>query len=127
MATWSNKNVLDFIEEYRKHECLWKIKSKSYHNRDLRDAAYVKLLDVTKSFMSNATKDTVLKKINNLRSSYRKEQKKVLSCKKSGMGTEDLYIPKLWYFDDLSFLIDQEEGLIGKSNADEQTEFEVSC
>lgn len=29
MATWSNQHVLDFIEEYRKHECLWWVKTKA--------------------------------------------------------------------------------------------------
>ena len=64
----------------------------------------------------------MLKKINNLRSSLRKERKKVLTAKKSGMSSEDPYALKLWYCKDLSFLVDQEEALDGFSSLVSDTE-----
>lgn len=124
MSTWDKKNLLEFIDEYRKHECIWKIKSKCYHNRDMKDEAYKCLLELVKKFDSSATKDTVLKKINNIRCVFRKEHKKVVSSVKSGMGTEEMYIPKLWYYSELSFLLDQEECLQGKSNLEENSSHE---
>jgi hypothetical protein len=42
-----------------------------------------------------------------MRSSYRKELKKVAQCKKSGASGE-VYEPSLWYFHMLDFLYDQE-------------------
>jgi hypothetical protein len=41
-----------------------------------------------KTIDPQANKETVLKKINNLRSSFRKERKKVFMAKKSGMSSE---------------------------------------
>ncbi|KAK4882653.1 hypothetical protein RN001_005972 [Aquatica leii] len=52
--------------------------------------------------------EDVKKKINSLRSCFRKEYKKVINSKRSGTGTEDVYKPTLWYFDLLLFLKDDE-------------------
>ncbi|KDR15240.1 hypothetical protein L798_10608 [Zootermopsis nevadensis] len=107
MATWSKEFVLEFIEEFRGHPSIWKVKSKEYQNREVKESAYSVLTEKVKTIDPQAKKEKVLKKINNLRS--RKERKKVLMAKKSGMSSEDLYVPKLWYYKDLLFLIDQEE------------------
>lgn len=119
MASWSKDNLLQFIEEFRKHECVWKVKSKDYHNREKKEAAHRSLLLVVKGFDSTATKSDVLKKINNIRSAFRKEQRKVTVSQRSGSGTDDIYVPKLWYYRELLFLIDQEECLGGTSNLGE--------
>lgn len=119
----------DFIECYRSLPSLWKIKSSEYHDRGKREAAYVKLVDVLKRIDPSANKDKVLKKINNIRSSYRKEVKKVESSSKSGSGADEQYVPKLWYFNLLSFLNDQCEPRNSRSNIDsegEGTEVDVS-
>ncbi|CAG4941337.1 unnamed protein product [Parnassius apollo] len=50
----------------------------------------------------------VQKKINNLRTVFRKELKKVESSRASGSGTDNIYVPKLWYYEKL-FLKDQEQ------------------
>nr|CAD7423080.1 unnamed protein product [Timema monikensis] len=48
-------------------------------------------------------------KINNLRSAFRKELKKIKKRNKgTGSGPQDVYVPKLWYFDLLGFLRDQD-------------------
>lgn len=125
MSSWSKDNLLEFIEEFRKHECVWKIKCKDYHNRDKKEAAYRALLLVVKGFDRNGTKADVLKKINSIRSTFRKEHKKVTASQRSGCGTEDVYTPKLWYYRELLFLIDQEEGLGGTSSETRNSEDEV--
>lgn len=58
----------------------------------------------------NATVDNVKKKINSLRAGYRKEYKKVQNSKRTGIGTDQVYVPKLWYYSQLEFLNDQREG-----------------
>lgn len=76
MSSWSRDCTLEFIEKYRGYECIWKIKSKEYYNRDVREAALKDLLDFMKKVNSRATKDTVVKKVNNLCSAFRKNGKK---------------------------------------------------
>ncbi|PNF30793.1 hypothetical protein B7P43_G06162 [Cryptotermes secundus] len=122
MATWSKDFLVEFIEQFRGHPCIWKVKSKEYHNREMKENAYLALTEKMKTADPQANKETVLKKINNLRSSFRKERKKVLMAKKSGMSSEDLYVPKLWYDKDLLFLVDQEEALDGFSSLVSDTE-----
>ncbi|GFO44945.1 hypothetical protein PoB_007145000 [Plakobranchus ocellatus] len=108
MASWSKEKVLQFIELYRSEECLWRLKSKDYSNRFLKEKAYKKLVAFVKTIDSAANKDHVLKKINNLRGSFRKEYKKVNCSKLSHNGANEVYQPKLWYFSHLLFLRNQE-------------------
>lgn len=113
---WTKTSTLKFIKKYRSLDSIWNVKSKEYHNRDKKDIAYTALLDVVKKFDPQATKDTLVKKINNLRSAFRKELKKVNFAQKSGWVT---YVPRLWYYSDLLFLVDQEEALEEKPNFEE--------
>lgn len=39
----------------------------------------------------------------------------MLASKKSGAGLEDLYVPSVWYFKDLDFLLDHEIQISGTS------------
>ncbi|XP_073417762.1 uncharacterized protein [Dendrobates tinctorius] len=50
----------------------------------------------------------VRKKIQSLRTVYKKELIKVEKSRKSGAGTDEVYVPTLWYYDLLSFTRDQE-------------------
>lgn len=113
---WSRISILKFIEKYRSLDSIWKIKSKDYCNIGKRDVAYKDLLNLVKKFDPQATKDTVLKKINNLRTAFRRELRKVKCAQRPGMRP---YVPRLWCFDDFLFLLDQEEALEGASNVEE--------
>jgi hypothetical protein len=108
MATWSKNFLLEFIELFRQEECLWKVKSKDYYNRSKKDASYRTLIGKVQEAEPDATRDTVVKKINNLRSAFRKEHKKVLKSQVSGAGAEKVYAPRLWYYNQLLFLCNQE-------------------
>ena len=104
METWSKESVVSFIEAYRKHECLMKIKSKDYSNKLLREKSYQALVEHCQKFEATADKEFVVKKISNLRNAYRKQLKKIHSSKLSGAGTEDIVDPTLLYFELLDFL-----------------------
>jgi len=88
----------EFIKLYESEHCLWNVKSKEYHDRNKKDTAYRKLVNKQQEIESNATKDSVIKKINNLRSAYRKENKKIKQSIKFGTSADTVYKPKLWYF-----------------------------
>lgn len=128
----SNREILqDFIDLYGKLPCLWQIKSKDYHIRDKKNAAYQQLVDVLKVIDPDANRESVIKKINTYRTNYRKEQKKVDNSKKSGAGIDDVYVPSLWYYDRLHFLRDQETPRTSQSNLSEEEStvrfFQYSC
>jgi hypothetical protein len=99
---------------------LWKVKSKDYSNRNLRNEAYEKLISKLKEIEPTADRDMVIRKINSLRSAFRRELKK--DCTHSGMSSEQVYEPHLWYFDLLSFTVDQETPRKGKSSMDSDNE-----
>lgn len=61
------KNVLiEFIELYKSYLCPWKIKSKEYSNRKIKDRAYEDLFEKMKEIDENGNRDAVVKKINSL-------------------------------------------------------------
>ena len=108
MATWSKYFLLEFIELFRTQETLWKVKCKDYHNKSKKNESYDILIAKVREIDASANRDLIAKKINNLRSTFRKEHNKVSKSKSSGTGTEALYVPNLWYYDHLLFLVDQE-------------------
>ncbi|XP_044739878.1 uncharacterized protein LOC123301208 [Chrysoperla carnea] len=118
-----------FIELYKLNPCLWQIKHSCYTNKVVKQDAYAKLVKLYRAVEPNATIDTVKQKINNLRSSFRKELRKV---RKNKPGA--IYNPSLWYFNLLLFTADQEEFNKQDSNSndddttvDETEDIEEMC
>lgn len=64
-------------------------------------------------------------KINSLRTNYRKELKKVKASYRTGTGTEDIYVPALWYYSELNFLQEQEVPVDGYSTITSENEIET--
>lgn len=108
--TYSHELLTEFIEVFRNNPCLWKISSNDYRDKNRKLQAYNSLLEIIRKVEINATVDNVKKKINSLRAGYRKEYKKVQDSKRTGIGTDQVYVPKLWYYSQLEFLNDQREG-----------------
>lgn len=75
--TGTNDFVVQVIDLYKECPCLWKTTDPYYHCKIKRNAAYEKLLELFKTKDPNATKDIVVKKINSMRGSWRKELNKV--------------------------------------------------
>ncbi|CAJ0944672.1 unnamed protein product [Ranitomeya imitator] len=90
--------------------CCGQIKSKDYSNRYMKREAYEKLVAVYREYHPTETVDEniVRKKIQALRTVFQKEVNKVENSKKSGAGTEEVYVPRLWYYDLMAFTRDQE-------------------
>lgn len=97
-----------------------RVKSKDYHDKQKKNAAYNKLLEKYKLIDQNADRDTVVKKINTFRTHYRREKKKVEESCRSGSGTDEIYEPTLWYYPLLNFLGDQETPRNSSSNLNER-------
>ncbi|XP_017475292.1 PREDICTED: uncharacterized protein LOC108365689 [Rhagoletis zephyria] len=118
----------EFILQLESMPELWDPSSKSYMNKIKRTARHEKLLLILKKINDNATVGDVRKKINSLRSNYRKEFKKIIDSKRSGAGTEDVYIPKSWIFNALHFLNKNEKPVdlnqVESQNVDELVQVE---
>lgn len=125
MRSWSHEFTIEFIELYRSLPCLYDVKNKKYLNKPLKTAAYNELVEKLKTIDVAATKDTVVKKINNMRSSYRKELKKMKESKRSG-SSGDMYETSLWYFHNLDFLYEHEIPRNSKSNIIQDVDSNVS-
>ncbi|XP_040202563.1 uncharacterized protein LOC120933415 [Rana temporaria] len=99
----------EFIKQYRELTCLWNVKSRDYSNKSKRKAALQKLVELLKPLYPTADINYVKGKIGSLRSTYNKERKKVLESKRSGVADDEIYVPRLWYYNSLRFLSDQNE------------------
>ena len=75
----SGENLEEFIDLYHSTECLWNVKCKDYRNINSRNKAYESIAEIL-----NKSIDSVKKRINNLRSTYIQEKKKVDLSKSAG-------------------------------------------
>ncbi|KAJ8928820.1 hypothetical protein NQ314_018565 [Rhamnusium bicolor] len=66
-------------------------------DHNAKSQAYI-LIEKLQTVHPEANRDSVVKKINSLRTTYRKELKRVLDSERSGAGDEDIYVPHLWYY-----------------------------
>ncbi|XP_069616722.1 uncharacterized protein [Ranitomeya imitator] len=84
--------IRDFIEIYQSFPCLWKIKSPEYCNREKRKEGYSKLIEFYHLHApeEQANEAVIKKKIQALRTVWRKELNKVLHTTKSGASTEEV-------------------------------------
>ncbi|XP_035442289.2 uncharacterized protein LOC118270658 [Spodoptera frugiperda] len=95
--------LIEVLAKYRELPVLWDITHKHYNHRDVRKKAYEYLLEYYNEYDKTATIYTLKKKIENMRSAYKREIKKV----EKGVVDGQPYTPSLWYFNHLKFL-DQE-------------------
>ncbi|KAF5270691.1 hypothetical protein FQA39_LY01429 [Lamprigera yunnana] len=103
------KFILECIEVYHSLPALWNIKSKDYSNRIKKNEQYNNLLRKYREYYPDADKAQLVKKFNSLRTNFRKELKRIKDSEKSGAGTDDIIEPTLWYFEEMNFLVGQEE------------------
>ncbi|KAL7730199.1 hypothetical protein ACLKA6_016476 [Drosophila palustris] len=98
LRSYSRHWLTEFIEQYQEEECLWQPKHHDYSNHASRNKAYDKLVEKLKEVEPNPDRAMVVRKINSLRSAFRREFRK--SSSKSDYET------RLWYYDKLLFIAD---------------------
>ncbi|XP_047992772.1 uncharacterized protein LOC125231371 [Leguminivora glycinivorella] len=89
------------LEMYRSMPFLWKRDDEDYLNKAAREEGCKVLLDIYHEWDADCTMRGLKRKIENLRSNYIKERKKVLTSQKAG---GKIYVPNLWYYNLLTFL-----------------------
>jgi hypothetical protein len=113
----------EFIRIYQSEPCLWRIKSKDYHDKGKRDAAYNRLVEKLKQIDPSADRDEVVKKKKNKQlknKSQKRNEKKIQETQHSGVGAEQIYEPALWYYHLFGFLGDQDTPRSSSSNLNER-------
>ncbi|XP_049939469.1 uncharacterized protein LOC126416045 isoform X2 [Schistocerca serialis cubense] len=107
--------LLQFISLYREFPELWKIGSEGYRDKKKRALAINKIAEVLRLSQPYITREDVKRKINIVRTTYNRESNKIRKSKQSASSPGEIYVPKLWYFNELSFLDNQleEEAAIG--------------
>ncbi|PIO29449.1 hypothetical protein AB205_0050710 [Aquarana catesbeiana] len=96
-----------FIDMYRELPCLWQINHSFYYNKPKRKAALDQLLEFVKPVIPTADIPYLKALIGGMRSTYNREHKKVQDSLRSGAAADDIYVPRLWYYDRLHFLAGQ--------------------
>ncbi|XP_073448998.1 uncharacterized protein [Aquarana catesbeiana] len=110
MDGFNDHNFLPlFIDKYRELPCLWQVRHPHYNHKQKRQAALEKLLELVKPVVPTATIPYLKAKIGGLRSTYLRERKKVTDSQRSGAAADDVYVPRLWYYERLRFLSDHTE------------------
>ncbi|CAK1585835.1 unnamed protein product [Parnassius mnemosyne] len=79
----------------------------------------------------NSTREDVKKKLNALRTNFRKELKKIHKSKSSGKGTDEVYVPSAWTYYELLFLTNDEQPIKktieeDKENDQDQYSYSIS-
>lgn len=118
--------VEEFLDLYKSFPCLWKLRSKAYRDRRLKNKAYDVLVKKLKEEIPKCTKETVVKKIDSIRGNFRKEYKKVMASKRTAQRLQDIYEPTLWYYDKLLFLKDNDSEIVSSNYCKTETlDFEL--
>ncbi|KAK3894485.1 hypothetical protein Pcinc_001741 [Petrolisthes cinctipes] len=106
---WTRTNTIHFIELLKEHPSVWNIKCKQYKMRNIRSASLEAIKAELSSFCNCTLRtEDITKKLHTLKTQFHWEISAMKASEKSGAGTEDLYTPKLWCFDELRFLADGE-------------------
>ncbi|XP_067618085.1 putative uncharacterized protein DDB_G0288537 [Eurosta solidaginis] len=99
LRSYSRLWLGEFIELYQQEECLWHPKHPDYSNHSVRNRAYDRLVEKLKEVEPNPDRAMVVRKINSLRSAFRREFRK--------SSTKSNYETRLWYYEKLLFIAGQ--------------------
>ncbi|PIO11574.1 hypothetical protein AB205_0205590 [Aquarana catesbeiana] len=104
-----------FIDMFRELPCLWEINHPYYRNQTKRKAVLDQLLEIVKQVIPTADITYLKILIGGLRSTYVRERQKVQDSQRSG-AADDIYVPRMWYYDRLHFLAGQTEPRLSLSS-----------
>lgn len=115
---WNCNNIIVFLDIYQKYPILWNIKDNNYCNTKLKEEIFQQLYcDLNEKQLIGEMNIKQLKaKIKSIKDVFRQEVQKIEKSKKSGSGTEDVYVPKLVWFQQASFLSEVMATRISTSN-----------
>ncbi|CAG9762306.1 unnamed protein product [Ceutorhynchus assimilis] len=100
--------IRKLIKSYEANPALWKKEDPNYKSRESREKAMNNLLEVACEFFPDANMDFVKGKLENIKGGFRREHKKVTESKRKAKHDGDIYVPALWYYNHLLFLVGEQ-------------------
>ena len=109
---------MEFLNVYQQYPALWNIKDKDYCNTKLKNEIFQRLFSELneKQLIGGMDVKQLKAKIKSIRDVYRQELYKIQKSMKSGCGTEDVYSPKLAWFNQANYLAEVVTTRSSKSN-----------
>ncbi|XP_063371395.1 uncharacterized protein LOC134659649 [Cydia amplana] len=104
MTTIERDVLKEFIQAYHDNPCLWDVTSELYKNKDMKQVAWGELTKILKKLDEDANVSSAKKKVDNLRSAYFREVRKVRASKLKARDEKDIFHPNLWYYKLMCFL-----------------------
>ncbi|PIO14073.1 hypothetical protein AB205_0157650, partial [Aquarana catesbeiana] len=98
-----------FIDQYREIRNLWEVRHPQYYLKHVRKSTLERLLTFVQTYIPEAMMEMLLSKIGILRNMYKRDHNKIQNSLRSGASADDVYVPRLWYYNKLRFLDDQTE------------------
>ncbi|PIO10614.1 hypothetical protein AB205_0162360, partial [Aquarana catesbeiana] len=98
-----------FIDQYREMRNLWEVKHPQYYLKHVRKSTLETLLTFVQTYIPEETMEMLLSKIGILRNMFKREHNKIQNSLRSGASADDVYVPRLWYYNKVRFLDDQTE------------------
>lgn len=90
---------------YQNYPCLYLSTLPEYHNKNIKYTALNAITEAfNKSTLANLKPEDIKKKLHGIRTQYLSELNKIKKSKASGVSSTDVYKPKLWCFDLLTFM-----------------------
>ncbi|XP_014272948.1 uncharacterized protein [Halyomorpha halys] len=93
---WSEDTTVKFVGLYKDCECLWDCNNANYRNKNLREAAYTKI--VNEMGLDGFGVQEAKQKVKNLQSTYSQELKKIEVSKKTVGEDGETYTPSVKWF-----------------------------
>ncbi|KAF5282485.1 hypothetical protein FQR65_LT14294 [Abscondita terminalis] len=104
--SWSREQVSCLIEAYEKHRCLYAVKSKEYKNKHSRTRALEDIQKLLVVIKPNVNVNDIKAKFHGLKTNFLTEYRKHQKSIRSGAGDDDIYIPTIWYYEKMHFLLE---------------------
>ena len=98
---WNGNAVVDFLNIYEKYEILWDTNNENYLKKNARERSFKRLYEELKHAgpkLQIPDEEALKRKIKSIKDCYRIELNKIKNSRKSRCGTDDVYKPKLVWF-----------------------------
>ncbi|XP_025407496.1 uncharacterized protein LOC112681462 [Sipha flava] len=117
---WNTSNIIQFLNVYQQYHLLWNIKDKDYCNTKLKNEIFQRFYNELNENQLIGEMDVkqLKARIKSIKDVYRQELHKIEKSKKSGSGTEEVYSPKLAWFNEANYLSEVLSTRNSKSNLD---------